>query len=223
MVNSDTDRKDARCGECVEKSRNQELKKKTMKEWGDSIKGKKYRREYNNKYKPIRNAKNKERCLNDTAYKLTKNTRSLIFDNLKKHGERRIGKIKYLGMEPYYYKKWLGYQFDKHMTWDNYGKYWQIDHVFPIAKFDLTIEEEIYACFDWKNTRPLEASANGSKSDNIDKKIIENHKITVMNFLIYMFKKTGKNHDNGRPSYYTRELFDHIQHNMLDDEEIIDI
>ena len=39
------------------------------------------------------------------------------------------------------------------MTFDNYGE-WHIDHVKPCSSFDLTNEQEIYECFNWKNIRP---------------------------------------------------------------------
>lgn len=48
------------------------------------------------------------------------------------------------------------------MSWENRGK-WHIDHVVPLAKFDLTIESERLLAFNYKNTQPLWASENHAK------------------------------------------------------------
>ena len=53
------------------------------------------------------------------------------------------------------------------MNWDNQGTYWQIDHIKPIASFDLSNEEELYKVFHYTNTQPLEATENRLKSDNL--------------------------------------------------------
>lgn len=41
------------------------------------------------------------------------------------------------------------------MNWANHGKIWEIDHIIPLSSFDLTIEENIYKAFNYKNTQPL--------------------------------------------------------------------
>lgn len=48
------------------------------------------------------------------------------------------------------------------MTWDNYGS-WQIDHVEPIAKADLSDLHGALAVFSFKNTRPIWAHENQKK------------------------------------------------------------
>jgi hypothetical protein len=58
------------------------------------------------------------------------------------------------------------------MTWDNYGtakdggKCWHIDHIKPIAAFDITKKDQREACFHFTNLQPLWAEDNlrkGSK------------------------------------------------------------
>ena len=41
------------------------------------------------------------------------------------------------------------------MTWENYGKYWHIDHIVPCYYFDLLKEEEQKRCFHYTNLQPL--------------------------------------------------------------------
>jgi hypothetical protein len=52
------------------------------------------------------------------------------------------------------------------VTFDDYGRgdhQWTLDHVIPYSKFDLTIEEELLKCTNYKNTQPLTLSENASK------------------------------------------------------------
>ena len=50
------------------------------------------------------------------------------------------------------------------MTWENYGQ-WHIDHKIPCAAFDMSDNEEIKACFYYKNLQALWARDNIIKKD----------------------------------------------------------
>ena len=56
-------------------------------------------------------------------------------------------------------------QFDENMNWDNYGTYWQIDHILPQAAvpYDSLEHPNFQKCWALENLRPLEASENLSK------------------------------------------------------------
>lgn len=49
-------------------------------------------------------------------------------------------------------------QFDENMNWENYGTYWEVDHIIPLSK-EGTIQ--------WDNSRPLPISENRKKYNNI--------------------------------------------------------
>src|SRR5258708_428803 len=106
------------------------------------------------------------------------------------------------------------------MSWNNYGSYWEIDHVKPIASFDLTKEAEIHEAFDWKNTRPMEKASNTSKGDTIDWKVINSHRDVVEEFLARTVMEECEIGDNNRYSYYTIRL---CGGKKSDYEEVIEI
>jgi len=58
-------------------------------------------------------------------------------------------------------------QFDSKMSWENYGKYWHIDHIKPISlfKFNSPTDKEFIECWSLKNLQPLEAKENIRKSN----------------------------------------------------------
>lgn len=127
------------------------------------------RRDYIRTYK-------KERRKNDPAYRLYESLRKRIWQCLTKKSN---SSKKYLGCDIDFYKKWIEFTMSDDMTWENYGLLWNIDHVIPIASFDLTIDEEIYKAFNWKNTCARYATENFAKGD----KIIENYIIIQKDFL----------------------------------------
>ena len=59
-------------------------------------------------------------------------------------------------------------QFQKGMSWDNYGVGgWHIDHIYPCSGFDLTDIEEQKICFNWTNMQPLWEKENLRKNNKI--------------------------------------------------------
>jgi len=75
--------------------------------------------------------------------------------------------MNYIGCNIQYFREWLEYNFTEEMNWDNYGSLWSIDHIIPVCKFDLTIEEEKLKCWNWTNMMPKTVKYNSSKK-NID-------------------------------------------------------
>ena len=68
-----------------------------------------------------------------------------------------------LGCSIDFLKAMLECQFDENMTWDNWGTYWHIDHIRPLASFDLTDREQFLEAAHWSNLQPLEKIANLKK------------------------------------------------------------
>ena len=53
------------------------------------------------------------------------------------------------------------------MDWENRGKYWQIDHIYPMIEADLNDRVEFLAVNNWRNLQPLSAKDNISKHDEV--------------------------------------------------------
>lgn len=61
-------------------------------------------------------------------------------------------------------KEHLEKQFTSKMSWNNYGKYWHIDHLVPLS-WCKTKEQALKIGWNLKNLRPITAKENMSKSN----------------------------------------------------------
>lgn len=55
--------------------------------------------------------------------------------------------------------------FTPEMTWENYAAVWEIDHIQPLASFDLTELAQMTQAVSWRNLQPLLIASNRAKSD----------------------------------------------------------
>ena len=73
-----------------------------------------------------------------------------------------------IGCTPEFLQKHIESLFTAKMTWQNRGSYWELDHIRPLASFDLTKREDYLAANHYTNLQPLEAKKNQAKSDDWD-------------------------------------------------------
>jgi len=76
--------------------------------------------------------------------------------------------ITLLGCSIQQYKEHLEKSFEPGMSWENHGTEWHIDHIKPIASFDLQDEEQQKLAFNFKNTQALWKADNLSKGSKLD-------------------------------------------------------
>lgn len=81
---------------------------------------------------------------------------------LKKGQGKREPTFLSLGYAPEQLVRHLERQFAPEMTWENYGVYWQIDHIRPLREFDTT-KAGVREAWALSNLRPLSGLANRSK------------------------------------------------------------
>ena len=92
-----------------------------------------------------------------------------LIDNLRKRAypyTRNINLtvLELLGCSRDELKNLLEKKFTENMTFENYGE-WEIDHIRPLASFNLKSIDEVKICFNHNNIQPLWKSENRSKKD----------------------------------------------------------
>ena len=125
----------------------------------------------------------------DLEYKLKCNIRSRINSAIRSQLNNGATKSAHthelLGIQMDKYIRWIEFQLKNCWTWDDWGTKFEIDHVYPIAKHDLSKKEEQFKAFNWKNTRPMCIKENGSKGAKIMPKQIFKHKVAALSFLFH--------------------------------------
>jgi hypothetical protein len=105
-------------------------------------------------------------AVNKVKHRLTQRLRVRL--NTALHRNSKTGEWRqYLGCSIGEFKIYLESRFKVGMSWDNYGKKWQIDHIMPCAIFDLSKYEHRKRCFHFSNMRPLWAAENRRKQAKV--------------------------------------------------------
>ena len=129
------------------KKYNQEHKterKKYLVEWRkNNSKLKKYQREY----------KQKASAQDRIIFNLRNRVYKLLLKNYK--GQKTLELI---GCSREEFMLHLEKQFNKNMSWNNYGGYWEVDHIIPLSKGGT---------IHWSNSQPLTVEENRKKSNKI--------------------------------------------------------
>lgn len=136
----------------------------THRKWDEENRDKKNAWYKNNK--PKVNADKMRRYYSEPGYRLLVNLRTRVNRALKdnwKSGRTLV----LLGCSIAELRQRLESRFKTGMTWENYGGKtgWQIDHIKPCAKFDLTDPAQQRECFHFSNLQPLWAIDNIKKGD----------------------------------------------------------
>jgi hypothetical protein len=114
-----------------------------------------------------RNKNRNNRMKTDIQFKLSRVLRRRLHRAL--HGNYKNGSaVKDLGCTIDELKTHLESKFQSGMTWDNWSlKGWHIDHIKPLASFDLTDREQLLIACHYTNLQPLWAKDNLIKSAKI--------------------------------------------------------
>lgn len=106
----------------------------------------------------------------DIQFKISHSLRGKLFNSIKKESKRSSALL-LLGCSVKEFKKYIEKQFKPGMSWDKWGNgkdKFHLDHIVPIAAFDLTDYEQQKICFHYTNFRPAWSHENWSKSDWIE-------------------------------------------------------
>lgn len=136
-----------------------------------------YQQKYNETYKKEYYLNNKEKLIyynqkyirfqynNNEKFKLQALLRSRFYHALKRHKIQSALNLLGCSIDECY--QYLESQFKEGMSWSNHGTIWEIDHIIPCSKFDLTKLEEQQKCFHYTNLQPLFKTENRKKSNKI--------------------------------------------------------
>ena len=137
---------------------NPEKQKQAMHTWYINTK---------DKLRPIRTEYERNKLKTDPTFKLKCKLRGRLRDALKRyknHAGASIGKL--LGCSYQHAREHIESLFKPGMSWDNHGL-WHIDHIKPLASFDLHDSEQLRIACHYTNLQPLWASENMSKGAKI--------------------------------------------------------
>ena len=113
-----------------------------------------------------RNERTKVLLRTDPVYKLAFYLRSRLRKVLIR-GQKTGSAVSDLGCSAEELKQHLESQFNSRMNWKNWGTYWHIDHIYPLAAANLEDRCEFLAVVNWQNLQPLTATANLKKNDEV--------------------------------------------------------
>jgi len=159
------------------RERNKEIRKARAREYylknRERIKAKANQYYADNKEAVIQrnNEYEKRRRQEDPTFRLKLNVRGAVYKALKrenggKKGSTTLDSLDYTIDE---LKEHLEAQFDQHMTWDNYGSYWHLDHILPqsLYPYDSLQHPNFKKMWALNNLQPLEAIENIKKGAKI--------------------------------------------------------
>ncbi len=140
--------------------RYREMHNKSQKQW---------RLENKDRVRAIYSRHMKKKRREDPLFDLKCKCRERIAHALRKTGARKSERtIKLIGCSAAQLAAHLESLFEPGMTWGNRGRNgWHIDHIIPLAKFDLTDPEQQAAAFHYTNLQPLWAKDNIRKGAKI--------------------------------------------------------
>jgi len=108
----------------------------------------------------------RRRIAEDPSFRLKERLRTRV--KLALTGKRRSAPYeKLLGASVEYVRSHLESQWQEGMSWENYSlEGWHVDHIRPVASFDLADPDQQRECFHYSNLQPLWANENRAKSDS---------------------------------------------------------
>lgn len=122
-------------------------------------------RKHQDKRKKAIFERRKKRMSEDHAFAASLRLRARAASILKKSGDSRSCSRLY-GCSLSDLRKHLESKFADGMSWENRSE-WEIDHIYPVSRADVTNDLEVAAVLNWRNIQPLWSSDNRRKSGKV--------------------------------------------------------
>jgi hypothetical protein len=116
------------------------------------------KKEYRAKNKDKINSHRKFKLDTDINFKIATALRTRI-SNAIKYGYKAGSAVRDLGCSIEEFKNYIAAKFKPGMTWKNWGLYtWHLDHIRPLASFNISNREEFVVAVHYTNHQPLWAT-----------------------------------------------------------------
>ena len=103
-----------------------------------------------------------------SAIKEKQRLRSNFSSLFRRYRETKVDRMsKMIGCTWAFFASWIESKFTKKMKWENYGTCWHIDHIQPLAIFEVYNNEHMQKVWHYTNLRPLDAKENIKKNAKI--------------------------------------------------------
>lgn len=74
----------------------------------------------------------------------------------------------YFGLDNRNMRQWFEYQFTNDLSWENFGKAWQFEHLIPVTYFDFSSQEELRMAWNFINLRVEKFHLNKDRGNRPD-------------------------------------------------------
>lgn len=81
----------------------------------------------------------------------------------------------YFGLDIHHLRNWFESQFFEGVSWADFGRKWQFDHVVPVAYFDFKKDEELKLCWNFTNLRVDQFLSPNEGEGRLDLMIARNY------------------------------------------------
>ena len=108
----------------------------------------------------------------------------------------------FMGLDIETYRNYIELQFTGGLSWSNFGKSWQFEHIIPMSFFDFSNHEDMALCWNFINIRvePLEKEGVNSKNILAAKSYFEKlYQKTGYDMCQKMVEKINRLAENGMP------------------------
>lgn len=123
-----------------------------------------YRKKNKNAYRSYQKSYRETRRKTDPHFKIAENLRTRLNTALR-HQSKSGSAVRDLGCSIEEFKTYISSKFSSGMTWDNYGE-WELDHIIPLSRFDLTDKNQLLSALHYTNYQPLWESDNILKGNS---------------------------------------------------------
>jgi hypothetical protein len=134
-----------------------------IREYSKNIDRKEYHRNWKKINRETINKYYRDRKKSDPFFKFKLSVRNLIYNSFRRQfttKSKRTTEI--LGCSFEEFKSHIESQFNENMSWDNYGSYWEFDHIIQLST--AKNEEDVILLNNYLNFQPLEVYLNREKN-----------------------------------------------------------